>query len=77
MDVGYVEEPGMKVVLFCGGYGMRMRSGESDLPTPMTTVGPRPPIWRAMRYYAHFGHKEIWHPADTLAERTALEAAYQ
>jgi glucose-1-phosphate cytidylyltransferase len=49
----------MKVVLFCGGYGMRMRSGESDLPKPMTTVGPRPLIWHVMRYYAHFGHKEF------------------
>ena len=25
----------MKVVLFCGGYGMRMRDGVSDLPKPM------------------------------------------
>jgi glucose-1-phosphate cytidylyltransferase len=49
----------MKVVLFCGGYGMRMRSGESDLPKPMTTVGPRPLIWHVMRYYAHFGHKDF------------------
>jgi glucose-1-phosphate cytidylyltransferase len=49
----------MKVVLFCGGYGMRMRDGLSDLPKPMTTVGPRPLIWHVMRYYAHFGHKEF------------------
>ncbi len=26
----------MKVVLFCGGYGMRMRDGQSDVPKPMT-----------------------------------------
>jgi glucose-1-phosphate cytidylyltransferase len=49
----------MKVVLFCGGYGMRMRDGVSDLPKPMTTVGPRPLIWHVMRYYAHFGHKDF------------------
>jgi glucose-1-phosphate cytidylyltransferase len=49
----------MKVVLFCGGYGMRMRDGASDLPKPMTTVGPRPLIWHVMRYYAHFGHKDF------------------
>ena len=49
----------MKVVLFCGGYGMRMRDGVSDLPKPMTTVGPRPLIWHVMRYYAHFGHTEF------------------
>jgi glucose-1-phosphate cytidylyltransferase len=49
----------VKVVLFCGGYGMRMRDGVSDVPKPMTTVGPRPLIWHVMRYYAHFGHKDF------------------
>ena len=49
----------MKVVLFCGGYGMRMRDGVSDLPKPMHQVGPRPLIWHVMRYYAHFGHKDF------------------
>lgn len=50
----------MKVVLFCGGYGMRMRNGTSDdVPKPMAMVGPRPLIWHVMRYYAHFGHKEF------------------
>jgi glucose-1-phosphate cytidylyltransferase len=49
----------MKVVLFCGGYGMRMREGQADVPKPMTTVGPRPLIWHVMRYYAHFGHTDF------------------
>ncbi|MGH3851015.1 MAG: glucose-1-phosphate cytidylyltransferase, partial [Pseudonocardiaceae bacterium] len=50
----------MKVVLFCGGYGMRMRSSaDDDLPKPMRRVGPRPLLWHVMRYYAHFGHCEF------------------
>ena len=50
----------MKVVLFCGGYGMRMRNSVDDgMPKPMQMVGPRPLIWHVMRYYAHFGHKEF------------------
>jgi glucose-1-phosphate cytidylyltransferase len=49
----------MKVVLFCGGYGMRMRDGASDVPKPMTMVGPHPLLWHVMRYYAHFGHKDF------------------
>jgi glucose-1-phosphate cytidylyltransferase len=49
----------MKVVLFCGGYGMRMRDGASDLPKPMTPLGERPLLWHVMRYYAHFGHTEF------------------
>lgn len=50
----------MKVVLFCGGYGMRMRGSTDDVLTkPMHMVGPRPIIWHVMRYYAHFGHTEF------------------
>lgn len=50
----------MKVVLFCGGYGMRMRTAESDvIPKPLQMVGPRPLLWHVMQYYAHHGHKEF------------------
>ncbi|EHB58551.1 Glucose-1-phosphate cytidylyltransferase [Mycolicibacterium rhodesiae JS60] len=50
----------MKVVLFCGGYGMRMRNTiHDDIPKPMQMLGPRPLLWHVMRYYAHFGHKEF------------------
>ena len=51
----------MKVVLFCGGYGMRMRdsSAETACPSRCRWSGPRPLIWHVMRYYAHFGHKEF------------------
>jgi glucose-1-phosphate cytidylyltransferase len=50
----------MKVVLFCGGYGMRMRTAEGDvIPKPLQMVGPRPLLWHVMRYYAHYGHKEF------------------
>lgn len=49
----------MKVVLFCGGLGMRMRSGPDSLPKPMMPIGARPVLWHIMRYYAHFGHTEF------------------
>lgn len=49
----------MKVVLFCGGYGMRMRDGVSTAPKPMSIIGDRPLLWHVMRYYAHFGHNEF------------------
>jgi glucose-1-phosphate cytidylyltransferase len=49
----------MKVVLFCGGLGMRMRSDNQSLPKPMTPIGSRPVLWHVMRYYAHFGHKDF------------------
>jgi glucose-1-phosphate cytidylyltransferase len=49
----------MKVVLFCGGLGMRMREGVSSAPKPMNMIGDRPLLWHVMRYYAHFGHREF------------------
>jgi glucose-1-phosphate cytidylyltransferase len=49
----------MKVVLFCGGLGMRMRDGVSSGPKPMAMVGERPLLWHVMRYYAHFGHTDF------------------
>lgn len=49
----------MKVVLFCGGHGMRMRDGSSASPKPMVMIGDRPLLWHGMRYYAHHGHTEF------------------
>jgi glucose-1-phosphate cytidylyltransferase len=49
----------MKVVLFCGGLGMRMREFSEAIPKPMVPIGYRPVLWHLMRYYAHHGHKEF------------------
>lgn len=49
----------MKVVLFCGGLGTRLREHSDTIPKPLVPVGFRPIIWHLMRYYAHFGHKDF------------------
>jgi glucose-1-phosphate cytidylyltransferase len=49
----------MKVVLFCGGLGMRMRDGVTNAPKPMAMIGDRPLMWHVMRYYAHYGHRDF------------------
>ena len=49
----------MKVVLFCGGLGMRMRDGVTSAPKPMAMIGDRPLLWHVMRYYAYFGHTDF------------------
>ena len=49
----------MKVVLFCGGLGLRIRSSEDSAPKPMVPIGDRPVLWHVMRYYAHFGHTDF------------------
>jgi len=49
----------MKVVLFCGGLGTRIKDLSGELPKPMVKIGYRPILWHVMKYYAHFGHKDF------------------
>jgi len=49
----------MKVVLFCGGLGTRLREHSDTIPKPLVNVGARPILWHLMRYYAHYGHKDF------------------
>jgi glucose-1-phosphate cytidylyltransferase len=60
----------MKVVLFCGGLGMRLRDYSETIPKPMVNIGYRPILWHVMKYYAHYGHKDfilcLGHRADAV-----------
>jgi len=49
----------MKVVLFCGGMGMRLRDYSETIPKPLVPIGNRPLIWYLMKYYAYYGHKDF------------------
>jgi glucose-1-phosphate cytidylyltransferase len=62
----------MKVVLFCGGLGTRLRDYGDSLPKPLVPIGYRPILWHVMRYYAHFGHQDfilcLGYKADKIRE---------
>jgi len=62
----------MKVVLFCGGQGTRLRDYSETIPKPMVKIGYRPILWNVMRYYAHHGHKDfilaLGHKADVIKD---------
>lgn len=49
----------MKVVLFCGGLGMRLREYAENVPKPMVKIGRRPILWHLMKYYSHFGFNDF------------------
>ena len=49
----------MKVVLFCGGLGLRLRDYADNTPKPLVSIGYRPLLWHVMKYFAHFGHKDF------------------
>jgi glucose-1-phosphate cytidylyltransferase len=49
----------MKVVIFCGGLGLRVRDFAQDTPKPLIPIGPHPMLWHLMKYYAHYGHRDF------------------
>jgi glucose-1-phosphate cytidylyltransferase len=49
----------MKVVLFCGGLGTRLKEYSDTIPKPMVEIGYRPIMWHLMKYYASYGHNEF------------------
>src|SRR5215471_10797034 len=51
--------PSMKVVIFCGGLGVRMREVSEEIPKPMLRIGDRPILWHIMKYYAYYGFRDF------------------
>jgi glucose-1-phosphate cytidylyltransferase len=49
----------MKVVLFCGGLGLRLRDYADHIPKPMVRIGYRPILWHVMKYFAYYGYKDF------------------
>ncbi len=49
----------MKVVLFCGGLGTRIREYSEAIPKPMIPIGHQPILWHVMQYYSHYGHTDF------------------
>ncbi len=49
----------MKVVLFCGGLGTRIRDYSENVPKPMVPIGHQPIVWHVMQYYSHHGHRDF------------------
>jgi len=49
----------MKVVLFCGGLGTRIRDYGENTPKPMIPIGNRPILWHVMNYYSRYGHRDF------------------
>jgi glucose-1-phosphate cytidylyltransferase len=62
----------MKVVLFCGGLGTRLKDYSDHVPKPLVPIGYRPVLWHVMKYYAHFGHRDfilcLGYKADRIKE---------
>lgn len=49
----------MKVIIFCGGKGTRLKEETEFKPKPMVEIGGRPIMWHIMKRYASYGFKEF------------------
>ncbi|MCU4760218.1 MULTISPECIES: sugar phosphate nucleotidyltransferase [unclassified Bacillus (in: firmicutes)] len=49
----------MKVIILCGGKGLRMQGILKDIPKPLVQVQGKPLIWHIMNWYSKFGHHEF------------------
>lgn len=49
----------MKVVLFCGGLGLRLHPTTENIPKPLVQIGGKPVLLLLMKYYSYFGHKDF------------------
>ena len=62
----------MKVVLFCGGLGTRIRDYSENIPKPMVPVGQQPILYHVMQYYWLHGHRDfvlcLGYKANTIKE---------
>ena len=60
----------MKVVIFCGGLGLRLREYSENVPKPLVPIGDHPIMWHLMKYYSHYGHRDfilcLGHKAESI-----------
>ncbi len=49
----------MKVVIFAGGLGTRMREETDFRPKPMVEIGSKPVLWHLMKIFSQFGFNEF------------------
>lgn len=49
----------MKVIIFCGGYGTRLKEETEFRPKPMVYIGNKPLLWHIMKIYSHYGFNDF------------------
>lgn len=49
----------LKLVIFCGGLGTRIRDVAIEVPKPLVPIGEKPIVYHVMRYYSLFGVNEF------------------
>lgn len=48
-----------KVVILCGGKGMRLREETEQKPKPLLSIGKYPILWHIMKHYSYYGFNDF------------------
>ncbi len=59
----------MKVVILCGGKGLRMNGVSGGIPKALVRVNDKPIIWHIMKLYSHYGHHDFILPLGYRGEQ--------
>ena len=49
----------IKVVILCGGRGMRLHEETGYRPKPLIEIGGKPILWHIMKIYSHYDYKDF------------------
>lgn len=49
----------MKVLILCGGRGLRMHDLTRDMPKPLVPIAGKPMLWHIMKLYKHYGFDDF------------------
>ena len=49
----------MKVIILCGGEGVRLKNMLEPIPKAMVKIGYRPILWHVMKIFSKFGYNEF------------------
>jgi glucose-1-phosphate cytidylyltransferase len=59
----------LKVVILCGGKGLRMRGLTEDVPKTLAKVNGKPIIWHIMKHFSKYNHSEFILPLGYKGEQ--------
>ncbi len=54
-----MEAKSIKVVILCGGRGVRFHEATEYQPKPLIEIGGKPILWQIMKIYAHYGYQRF------------------
>jgi glucose-1-phosphate cytidylyltransferase len=54
-----METKNYKVVILCGGRGVRFHEATELRPKPLIEIGSKPILWHIMKIYAHHGYQDF------------------